>query len=174
MKQILLIVLVSLTTVVNAQSRKTNVSKKNVVPSSIVVTNANPVDTFKIKVDSLLRDVNTLLGINNILLTKIKKDSEEKERFKLYKTDNIYNFLELDTKTGKIKQIQWSLDEKNEGSFTINGDDLSFGFGYSSGSFELYPTNNMYQFILLDKTDGRKWHVQWGIGSNKRWIRPIY
>ena len=30
----------------------------------------------------------------------------------------------------------------------------------------------MYQFILLDKTDGRTWHVQWGEKA-ERWIRRI-
>lgn len=44
-----------------------------------------------------------------------------------------------------------------------------------SGSlFELYPTQNMYQFLLLDKTNGRAWHVQWGMEDTKRWIRRIY
>ena len=95
-------------------------------------------------------------------------------RYKMYQTENIYNLLKLDTATGKIEQVQWSLDSDNEGSVTINDEDLTFGYGYGSGSFELYPTKNMYQFILLDKTCGRKWHVQWGMESSKRWIRRIY
>lgn len=122
---------------------------------------------------ALLSKIDTLLTINNMLLEQIEIDSSLKGRFKLYKTENNFNFLELDTKTGKIKQVQWSLDEKNEGSFVINNVDLSWGTGYGSGSFELYPTSNMYQFILIDKTNGRKWHVQWGIGNAKRWIRYI-
>ena len=73
-----------------------------------------------------------------------------------------------------IEQVQWSLDSDNEGSVTINSDDLTYGLGYGSGSFELYPTKNMYQFILINKTTGQKWHVQWGMESSKRWIRRIY
>lgn len=84
-----------------------------------------------------------------------------------------YTFLQLDTKTGRIRQVQWSLESEKEGSVVINDSDLSFGIGYGSGSFELYPTENMYQFILIDKTDGRKWHVQWGMEEEKRWIRRI-
>ena len=124
-------------------------------------------------ISALLSKIDTLLTINNMLLEQIEIDSSLKGRFKLYKTENNYNFLELDTKTGKIKQVQWSLDEKNEGAVVINNVDLSWGTGYGSGSFELYPTSNMYQFILIDKTNGRKWHVQWGIGNAKRWIRYI-
>lgn len=40
--------------------------------------------------------------------------------------------------------------------------------------YKLYPTDNMYQFILLDKFSGRHWHVQWGLSPSKRWIRRIF
>lgn len=113
------------------------------------------------------------------MLVKIEGDIQyiglkisHENRYKLYPTENIYTFLQLDTKTGRIEQVQWSLDEDKEGTMTINDIDLTFGD--SPGNFELYPTPNMYQFILLDKTDGRKWHVQWGMGEKKRWIRRIY
>lgn len=92
----------------------------------------------------------------------------------MFQTENIYNLIKLDTKTGKVEQVQWSLNSTEEGTFLINNEDLSYGFNYDSGSFELYPTKNMYQFILLDKTDGRKWHIQWGHKRNDRWIRRIY
>lgn len=76
----------------------------------------------------------------------------------------------------RIQPGLWTLDKEKEFSVTINDEDLS-NFAsryYEAGSFELYPTKNMYQFILFNKEDGRKWHVQWGIESNKRWIRRIY
>lgn len=122
----------------------------------------------------LLEKIDTLVAINNELLEQLDINTSLKGRYKLYHTDNIYNLLELDTKTGRINQVQWSLDADNEGSVTINDNDLSYGMGCGSGSFELYPTKNMYQFILIDKTDGRKWHVQWGMEIGNRWIRRIY
>ena len=73
-----------------------------------------------------------------------------------------------------IEQVQWSLNPDNEGSVTINSDNLTKELDYGSGSFELYPTKNIYQFILIDKTSGKKWHVQWGMESDERWIRRIY
>lgn len=94
------------------------------------------------------------------------------DRFKLYQTDNIYTLLKLDTQTGRVDQLQWSLDSDKEGTWTINGEDLSENTG--CGTFELYPTKNMYQFILLDKVHGRQWHIQWGMEYEKRWIRRIY
>lgn len=74
--------------------------------------------------------------------------------------------------TGKIEIVQWSLDDDKEGSATLNNEDLSLGTG--CGTFELYPTKNIYQFLLLDKVTGRRWHVQWGFESSKRWIKRIY
>ena len=116
----------------------------------------------------------TLMEVYAQWLQQIELDLSLKNRYKLYQTENIYTFLQLDTKTGMIEQVQWSLDSDNEGSVSINNEDLTYGFGYGSGSFELYPTKNMYQFILLDKTNGNKWHVQWGMKSSERWIRRIY
>ena len=124
--------------------------------------------------DSVLNRIDSLVQITNAWLEQIELDHSLKQRYKLYQTENIYTLLQLDTKTGMIEQVQWSLDSENEGSVTINNDDLNYGFGRGSGSFELYPTKNMYQFILLDKTSGRKWHVQWGMKTKERWIRRIY
>lgn len=161
MKKALLFLMLLAAICVNAQTAK---------PTSNVKSTK-----YEQKVDSLLSQIDTLIMINNQLLEHIDIDLSLKNRFKLYPTDNLYTLLELDSKTGKIKQVQWSLDSDSEGTFTINNEDLSYGMGYGSDSFELYPTKNMYQFILIDKTDGRKWHVQWGTGGDKsRWIRRIY
>lgn len=123
---------------------------------------------------SQLSQSDSIASCTNEWLEQIELDLSLKNRYKLYKTENVYNLLRLDTKTGMIAQVQWSLEDGKEGTFTINDKDLTYGYGTGSGTFELYPTNNMYQFILLDKTNGRMWHVQWGIGDKKRWIRRIY
>lgn len=93
-------------------------------------------------------------------------------RYKMYSTQNMYNLLKLDTQTGRIEQVQWSLDDNKEFTSIINSQDLSWENGINT--FELYPTQNMYQFILLDKSTGRTWHVQWGLEAKKRWIKRIY
>lgn len=107
-------------------------------------------------------------------LEQIELNLSLKERYKLYPTQNMYNFLLLDTKTGQIEQIQWSMKPENEIHSTINSVDLTYGQGYGSRSFELIPTQNMYTFLLVDKTTGRIWHVQWGLESSKRGIWNIY
>lgn len=160
MKKAVLFFLLIASISINAQTAKTNTPPRS--------------NKYEQKVDSLLSQIDTLLMINNQLLEHLDINSSLKSRYKLYPTENIYTFLQLDTKTGMIEQVQWSMDSDNEGSVTINSDDLTYGYGYGSGSFELYPTKNIYQFILIDKTSGKKWHVQWGMESGKRWIRRIY
>ncbi len=95
-------------------------------------------------------------------------------RYKIYQTDNIYILLKLDTATGKIKMIQWSLDRSEEFEVYINENDLSNSLLSETGRFELYPTKNMYQFILIDTILGSTWHVQWGTKVGDQWIRKIY
>lgn len=137
-------------------------------------TQSHSTNKQRATIESLITKLDSMMLINNTILDQININTSLKYRYKLYQTENIFTFLQLDTKTGKIEQVQWSLDSDNEGSVNINSRDLSNGEGQGSASFELYPTKNMYQFILLDKTDGRKWHVQWGMDENKRWIRRIY
>lgn len=132
-------------------------------------TKQNPVMS-----DSIMARIDSLIQINNFWIEHIELDLSLKHRYKLYQTENTYTLLQLDTKTGKIELVQWSLNSSEEFTITINNKDLTNGESYGSGCFELYPTKNMYQFILLDKTSGRKWHVQWGFKSSERWIRRIY
>lgn len=44
--------------------------------------------------------------------------------FRLHPTENIYNFLQLDTKTGKADVVQWSLAEEKEFYVTLNGENI--------------------------------------------------
>ena len=129
MKKAIFFLLLIITVDVNAQTAKTTPTIK--------------LNKHEQKVDSILSQIDTLLMINNQLLEHLEINSSLKGRYKLYQTENIYTFLQLDTKTGIIEQVQWSLDSDNEGSVTINSDDLTYGYGYGSGSFELYTPKNM-------------------------------
>lgn len=89
----------------------------------------------------------------------------------LYPTSNIYTFLKLDTRNGKIWLVQYSLDE-NEFELVLNSRELvSEG---KPGQFALYPTTNIWTFLLLDTINGDVWHVQWSQDADKRWIIPIH
>ncbi|MBR4854061.1 MAG: hypothetical protein IKU88_04980 [Alistipes sp.] len=96
-------------------------------------------------------------------------------RYKIYKTENTYNLIKLDTATGQTWQVQYRLGDTE--SMTVVIDDSSL-LWYSepqiAGRFELYPTNNMYQFILIDTQTGRTWQIQWNTTPSKRFRERIY
>lgn len=81
-------------------------------------------------------------------------------RFRLFKTTNNWNFLELDTQTGKVWQIQFSVGEK-DARMKIEVRPEAIAAGGKPGRFTLYPTKNIYNFILLDQDAGKTWQVQW-------------
>ena len=43
-----------------------------------------------------------------------------------------------------------------------------------NGRFKLYPTGNMYNFIMVDVIDGRTWQVQWNIDEEKRIVDQFF
>ena len=129
-----------------------------------------------IQVDSL-----QLAKINN-LYAEVRKVERtiDSQRFKLYPTDNMWTFIELDTVYGWVYQVQYSTKGPDyRFKSTISFEDLRKGSLYSEneiipGRFELYKTQNMYNFILLDKLDGRTWQVQWSIEPEDRFIIRIH
>lgn len=87
-------------------------------------------------------------------------------RYKLYKTENYWNFLELDTRTGAVWQVQFVVNDTNRFKTKIVWSLLESGTSESTapdGRFELYPTTNRYNFLLVDQTTGRVWQIQWAI-----------
>lgn len=95
----------------------------------------------------------------------------EVPRFKIYQTENIYTSLKLDTATGQIWQVQISLGDADPAVVEIPNNYVPTVYESDAvvpGRFELYPTKNMFNFILLDTTDGRCWQVQWSTSADKR------
>lgn len=88
----------------------------------------------------------------------------------LYPTTNVYTFLKLDTRNGKIWQVQYSMDE-NEFEVALNSRELVTAG--KPGQFALYPTTNNWTFLLLDTVNGDVWHVQWSQEAEKRGLFPI-
>lgn len=90
--------------------------------------------------------------------------------FVLYPTVNIYTFLKLDTRNGRIWQVQYAMDE-NEFEDVLNNKPLVYT--EKAGQFALYPTTNNWTFLLLDTINGDVWHVQWSQDASNRGIIPI-
>ena len=114
-----------------------------------------------------------------LLLTACQKENKatqvikDEARYEMFPTENIWTFLKLDTSNGRIWQVQYSINNDYRGEAVLNDKALAEGNLAQNGRFTLYPTKNMYNFILLDKKDGRTWQVQWSIEENSRMIIPI-
>ena len=93
--------------------------------------------------------------------------------YRLFATDNSYNFIKLNTRNGQMWQVQWSLKD-NQFETTLSDISRVTKDEEKNGRFFLYPTTNSYNFILLDQIDGRAWQVQWNFEAEKRMVVRIY
>lgn len=85
-------------------------------------------------------------------------------RYVMYPTENIWNFLELDTRTGRVWQVQFVINGDNRFKSRIVSSCLDWEESEADapdGRFALYPTQNIYTFLLVDQRDGDVWQVQW-------------
>lgn len=110
---------------------------------------------------------------NNQPKTPIKQEIKENVRYKLFPTENIWTFLKLDTRNGKIWQVQYSINDNYRGEVNLNEKALVSTDVAENGRFTLYPTKNMYNFILLDQIDGKMWQVQWSVDEENKMIIPM-
>mgnify|MGYP001777636544 FL=1 len=109
--------------------------------------------------------------------------SDDLFRYKLYPTENMWNFIKLDTRTGKMWMVQFSLEsdkrfeyglsERNLATWSLFNGDLPNN-GEITGRFELHATENTYNFLLLDRIKGRVYQVQWSFDEDERFVDWIY
>lgn len=93
--------------------------------------------------------------------------------YKLYPTQNMWTFLKLDTRSGQIWQVQYNTKADARFETWLNFISLVNPEDEVAGRFELFPTQNMWNFILLDQIDGKVWQVQWSQDYENRQIMSI-
>jgi len=94
--------------------------------------------------------------------------------YRLFATRNMYTFIKLNTRNGKMWQVQWGTESKYQFESTLSDVSRANNNEEKNGRFFLYPTTNRYNFILLDQIDGRVWQVQWSLEAKERMVDPIY
>ena len=92
--------------------------------------------------------------------------------YKLYPTRNMWNFLKLDTRNGKISIVQFTIED-NEKQFEYELSSKAQCNNTSPGRFVLQATENIYNFIMLDQVSGQTYQVQWSFDEDKRFVIPI-
>lgn len=124
-----------------------------------------------IEIPTVKLDSMTMAYIDAIYST-MKKNTP---RYKMYATQNINILLKLDTATGKVWMVQYSIGKNDRLTVPVDDDSLLFDWEtIQAGRFELYPTQNMYNFILLDTQKGYTYQVQWNTDADKCFRINIY
>jgi len=91
--------------------------------------------------------------------------------YQLFPTQNYWTFIKLNTRNGKMWQVHFSVqDDSKTGELVLNSLPLVIEEKEVNGRFTLYPTENMYNFLLLDQIDGTVVQVQWSMNAQQRGI----
>ena len=97
-------------------------------------------------------------------------------KFRLYPTSNRYTYLRLNTTNGFIDIVQYSTTEEQESMiyplsvYPVVMDFFNLG---TLDRFTIYPTQNVYNFLLLDQVYGDTYQVQWSQDSTMRGVQQI-
>ncbi|NWL02578.1 hypothetical protein DM790_17275 [Flavobacterium collinsii] len=92
--------------------------------------------------------------------------------YRLYATNNMWTYIKLNTRNGQMWQVQWDTG-KNRFESPLSLKALAAPDQEKNSRFALSPTTNIYNFILLDKIDGRVWQVQWSSKPEERAVLAI-
>ena len=123
---------------------------------------------------------------------------EDIERYKVYNTTNIYTSLLLDSATGRIWQLQIGVGDTDRLETVLSDRKLAKSIETitkewdkemkpyalkeyinertvaKNGRFKLYPTDNNYNFIMVDVINGNTYQVQWNTKSKKRFVSRFW
>ena len=102
-----------------------------------------------------------------------KKQNGEAVIYQLFPTQNMWTFIKLNSRNGKMWQVQYDVKDNDRFEVYLNMLPLVNKESEANGRFTLYSTQNIWTFILLDQLDGRMWQVQWSNNANKRALFPI-
>ena len=94
--------------------------------------------------------------------------------YRLFSTLNKFTFIKLNTRNGQMSHVQWGTGNNDHFEYSLSDIPLVNKEDEKNGRFFLYPTTNIYNFILLDQIDGRTWQVQWSTEEKNRMVLRIY
>jgi hypothetical protein len=98
---------------------------------------------------------------------------QDTDVYQLFPTENIWTFIKLNTRNGTMWQVQFGFEDNVRFQTVLNYIPLVPAEKEVNGRFTLYPTKNIYNFILLDQISGKTWQVQWSKNYEERAILPI-
>lgn len=115
-------------------------------------------------------------GQNQTSQTEIVRQKliSENTIYQLFPTKNYWTYIKLDTRNGKMWQVHFTVNnDELKGELVLNSLSLVSKEKEVNGRFTLYPTENIYNFLLLDQIDGDVYQVQWSMEAEYRGVVPI-
>ena len=100
-------------------------------------------------------------------------DDSDDGVYKLFATTNQRIFIQLNTRNGIMSLVQFGMDGEDRLKTFLNLKVLASEEEEENGRFTLYPTKNIWTFILLDQINGETWQVQWSIEPSERFVELI-
>jgi hypothetical protein len=97
-------------------------------------------------------------------------------KFRLYPTSNRYTYLRLNTITGFIDIVQYSTTNAEDRMIYPLSTSPPLMSLFNNGTLDrytIYPTQNVYNFLLLDQVEGNTYQVQWSQDSTMRGVEEI-
>ena len=133
------------------------------------------VKTIREDIEDIERDIKE----NRYLLQRIEKNAQDIEAFKLYETQNINIHLKLDTRNGNVYMVQRKTNETESMEVLINKIPVFMLWSTEEvenydesknviGRYKLYPTQNMWTFLMQDVIYGKTYQVQWSFDIDNR------
>lgn len=125
--------------------------------------------TWQVQFSTKGEDYMFYVPINSYSLSYPESTDNWKNRFQLFPTQNMWNFILLDSFTGRLWQVQYSTkDLDNLMCIPINSTELA---NSKHSIFSISPMTSMYQFYLTNNNSGEMWKFQWSTkGDDYRWI----
>lgn len=152
---------------------KTNPASPQKKATPANVQNKATMDSLIYEVQVLRKELYEADSINKLILDGIYRNID-KPRYKMYQTENVYNLLKLDTRRGKVWQVQYRMGDSESQVVSLNYIGIVPEDDGWDGRFELYPTKNMYTFIMLDTGTGDTYQVQWSTkGYDYQFVEPL-
>lgn len=104
---------------------------------------------------------------------QMQENTKELPVYKMMPTENIHILLKWNTRTGDIWMTQYALSETDALEHKIPSIINIESENSWNGRFELYPTKNMFNFIMVDTYYGNTYQVQWNTKDENCFVIPI-
>ena len=99
------------------------------------------------------------------------EDSKWTNRFQMFATQNMWNFIMLDSYDGRLWQVQYSTEDL-EFLICVPINPSKLVESENRSIFSIQPLTSMYQYYLINDATGDMWKFQWSTkGDDYRWIK---